>query len=197
MSKLIITIEENKTDEITIEYEDISIGRNKDNGIRLNDPTVSACHAKIVTEFDPAFMDTTFIEDLSSTNGVYVNEHRIQRQALYDGDVITIGKYQLVFEFNNDDSVLDDNDKTRLLNSMEIDHLLKSASGDKIREIADSSLIPEEVKWVAQDDEGMWWGFSSKPAEDKHGWRTEEDELMHELLQSSTNEDWRFTLRKL
>ena len=110
---------------------------------------------------------------------------------------MSIGKYQLVFAFSNDDTVIRDKESTRLLNSAEVEKLLKNASGEKIREIADQSLIPEDVKWVAQDDEGMWWGFSSKPSEDAHGWRAEADEDMYELLQSSINNDWKHTLRKI
>jgi predicted component of type VI protein secretion system len=197
MSKLIVTIDGNKADEVPVEYGDITIGRSKDNDIRLNDSTVSAFHAKIVTFFEPTFVDSTFIEDLNSTNGTYINEHRILKRTLRDGDVITIGKYQLVFEFSNDDAATHNNEHTRVLKSAEIEKLLKNASGEKIREIADQSLIPDDVKWVAQDNEGMWWGFSSKPTEAADGWRTDADESMHQLLQSSINDDWKNTLRKL
>ena len=197
MSKLIVTIDGNKADEVPVEHGDISIGRSKDNDIMLNDPTVSAYHAKIVTFFEPNFTEATAIEDLNSTNGTFINEHRILKRTLRDGDVITIGKYQLVFAFSNDDTIIRDKESTRLLNSAEVEKLLKNASGEKIREIADQSLIPEDVKWVAQDDEGMWWGFSSKPSEDAHGWRAGVDEDMYELLQSSINNDWKHTLRKL
>jgi len=197
MSKLIVTIDGNKADEVPVEYGDITIGRSKDNDIMLNDPTVSSYHAKIVTFFDANFTEATAIEDLNSTNGTFINEHRILKRTLRDGDVITIGKYQLVFAFSNDDTVIRDKESTRLLNSAEVDKLLKNASGEKIREIADQSLIPEDVKWVAQDDEGMWWGFSSKPSEDAHGWRAGADEDMYELLQSSINNDWKHTLRKI
>ncbi len=192
MSKLIVTIDGNKADEIAVEYGDITIGRSKHNDIRLNDATVSAHHAKIVTFFEP-----TYIEDLSSTNGTYINEHRILKRTLRDGDVITIGKYQLVYEFSKDDSIAGDDDKTRILNSVELEKLLKNASGEKIREIADKSLLPDDVKWVAQDNDGMWWGFSSKPSEEAHGWRAEASESMHQLLQASANDNWKNTLRKL
>ena len=188
-------MDENKIEEVDVKNGDLSIGRNKDNDICLTDSAVSGYHAKIVTIFDPSFMDSAVIEDLNSTNGTYINEHSIKEQTLRDGDVITIGKYQLVFEFNNDDAVVEGNDKTCILNPDEIEKLLKNASGEKIRGIADQSLIPEDVKWVAQDDDGMWWGFSNKPSKDKHGWKT--DDAMHELLQSSTNDDWTSSLRKL
>lgn len=196
MSKLIITMDGNQSDEVTLDFEDISIGRNKNNDIRLTGQSVSAFHAKIISVFDPAFMDTTSIEDLGSTNGTYINGYRINKQDLRDGDVITIGAYQLIFEFNNDDSIIN-NDSTRILDNLEMEALLKNATGEKIRAIADQSLLPKEVQWVAQDNEGMWWGFLSKPSENTHGWSAETNEHIHQLIQCRANGNWKHTLRKL
>ncbi len=197
MSKLIITIDGNKADEVPIEYGDISIGRHKDNDIRLNDSTVSGHHARIINFFEPSSIEDIYLEDLNSTNGTYINENRVVKGTLRDGDVITIGKYQLVFEYGNDNTNARDNSQTRVLKDDEIEKLMITATSEKIKEFVDKNLIPEEVEWVAQDDEGMWWGFSSKPFESEHGWKTEANEDMYQLLQASNNEDWKQTLRKL
>jgi pSer/pThr/pTyr-binding forkhead associated (FHA) protein len=192
MSKLIVTIDGSKDDEVHVQHGTMTIGRSKDNDIRLNDSTVSSHHANIVTFFEP-----TFIQDQNSTNGTYVNDKRVLKQTLRNGDVVTIGKYQLVFEFSNDDSMIQDNDSTLVLKPDEIEELLKNASGERIREIANSNLIPENVKWVAQDKDGMWWGFLSKPAEAAQGWISDKDNPRQQLLQCSPNPDWQKTLRKL
>jgi DNA-binding SARP family transcriptional activator len=70
------------------------IGRRDDNGVVLDDPKVSRYHATIIDT------GATFvINDLRSANGVRVGNERIRGSAtLFDGDVINIGGYQLVFE---------------------------------------------------------------------------------------------------
>jgi len=37
------------------------------------------------------------IEDLNSTNGIYVKAKRVRRQHLNDGDVVVIGKHELIY----------------------------------------------------------------------------------------------------
>ncbi len=64
----------------------ITIGRASDNDIRIRSLKVSRYHARLTA--DGANLS---IEDLGSTNGVYVNDERIiARQLLKDGDILTI-----------------------------------------------------------------------------------------------------------
>lgn len=70
----------------------ISIGRNPDAGIFLDDVTVSRDHALIVRR-----KDGTYIDDLGSLNGTYVGRKRIESHRLVDGDEIQIGKYKLSY----------------------------------------------------------------------------------------------------
>ena len=65
------------------------IGRGSDNELVLDTKHVSRYHAVLLA--GPAH---TSIEDLNSTNGVFVNGKRITRQALKDGDRVTIGRTQ-------------------------------------------------------------------------------------------------------
>jgi len=37
------------------------------------------------------------IEDLNSTNGIYVKSKRVRRHYLNDGDVVVIGKHELIY----------------------------------------------------------------------------------------------------
>jgi general secretion pathway protein A len=37
------------------------------------------------------------IEDLNSTNGIYVKSNRVRRHYLNDGDVVLIGKHELLY----------------------------------------------------------------------------------------------------
>ncbi len=76
-----------------------TIGRNADNTIVLDDPAASAHHACVCRDGTE-----DVLKDLESTNGTYVNDKRVSRHRLRTGDVITIGKYRLVFERTNDDA---------------------------------------------------------------------------------------------
>ncbi len=70
----------------------ISIGRSPDNDIVIQDATVSSSHAVI------AFINKShFVEDLNSANGTFVNQVRIHRKRLREGDEIVIGKTRLVY----------------------------------------------------------------------------------------------------
>jgi hypothetical protein len=94
MAKLILKFE----DRILREYgvgTCVTIGRLPDNGIVIENPTVSSHHARVVQEGD-----SFFVEDLESTNGTYVNELPISRRTLNDGDVVLIGKHRLEFDRN-------------------------------------------------------------------------------------------------
>jgi chromosome segregation ATPase len=70
-----------------------NIGRTDDNDIAIDTRYISRHHAKIL-----AGPNATVIEDLGSTNGVYVNDHRVKgRQALTDGDIVMVGKTRFRF----------------------------------------------------------------------------------------------------
>ena len=63
------------------------IGRTTENDLQIDSKYVSRhhCHLNVT-------LDSTVIEDLNSTNGVLVNNQRVTRQALKDGDAVMIGK---------------------------------------------------------------------------------------------------------
>ena len=87
-----------KNSEIkTIETEkvEITIGRNPNCDIHIDNLGVSKRHAKIYKQ-DGAYV----IEDLNSTNGTYVNQTRLspgQQVRIHDGDAIRCGQLHLVF----------------------------------------------------------------------------------------------------
>ena len=96
-AKLEFSFNANKIGEFSLEKEVMTIGRKNDNDIRIDNLAVSGHHAKLLTIFGDSFL-----EDLGSTNGTYVNGKAIQKHALKNGDVITIGKHELRYvNFNN------------------------------------------------------------------------------------------------
>jgi pSer/pThr/pTyr-binding forkhead associated (FHA) protein len=70
----------------------ITIGRGNDCDIQIVTHFVSREHARVTTE-----RGAVIIEDLASTNGVFVNSIRIDRHELHHGDLLTIGETQFRF----------------------------------------------------------------------------------------------------
>jgi len=82
-----------------LRHGNFTIGRAHDNDLVIDEPTVSAYHAKIYT-----YLTASYIEDLNSTNGTFVDGKRIASHILRPGNVIRMGKAQLRLE---EASVLD------------------------------------------------------------------------------------------
>jgi len=92
VAKLIISREGEETRTVPLAKGRVSLGRRRHNDIVLAHPAVSGEHAVIVT-----ILDDSYLEDLASTNGSFVNGHRVNKHFLRDQDVITLAKYQLKF----------------------------------------------------------------------------------------------------
>ncbi len=73
--------------------QSLTIGRNPDSGLCIEDLQVSRRHA--VIEQRP---NGIFVRDLGSGNGTYVGERRILEYRLAEGDIIRIGTNELKFE---------------------------------------------------------------------------------------------------
>ena len=71
----------------------VSIGRAKANEVVVNDVSVSSEHCRIRPE-DGHFV----LHDLKSTNGTFVNERRVTRHVLTEGDIVKIGETSLLFK---------------------------------------------------------------------------------------------------
>jgi len=69
----------------------VTIGREDENDIQLNDDRVSRFHAKLQVD-----TGKVILTDLDSTNGTRVNGHPIQMRVLQAGDVLAIGRCMLV-----------------------------------------------------------------------------------------------------
>jgi len=69
-----------------------SIGRSRANDIQVEDVSISGQHCRVRPE-DGHFV----LHDLKSTNGTMVNEKKVVRHVLAEGDVISIGETSLQF----------------------------------------------------------------------------------------------------
>ncbi|MDD2833031.1 MAG: FHA domain-containing protein [Methylotenera sp.] len=97
MAKLILTLEGSYLSEKSLTKVRTNIGRRPVNDFHLDNLAVSGDHAVILK-----IGSDYYIEDLDSTNGTRVNNERIKRQLLKNGDLIDIGKFQLKFKNDAD-----------------------------------------------------------------------------------------------
>lgn len=92
MARLILSLDGQALAEYNMTKERYTLGRLPDNDVRLDNPAVSGHHALIIN-----ILNDSFLEDLNSTNGTYVNGKLIKKHALQHGDVVTIGLHHLRF----------------------------------------------------------------------------------------------------
>jgi len=92
MARLMLSLDGQVLAEYNMNKERYTIGRLPDNDIRIDNPAVSGHHSLIIN-----ILNDSFLEDLNSTNGTYVNGKLIKKHAMQHGDVITVGHHQLRF----------------------------------------------------------------------------------------------------
>lgn len=92
MAKLIISLGTEVMQTVQLNKERMTLGRHRHNDIVLDHKTVSGEHAVIVT-----ILDDSYLEDLGSTNGSFVNGHRIGKHFLQNKDKITLAKFRIEF----------------------------------------------------------------------------------------------------
>ena len=112
MARLILTLDGQVLAEYNMSKERYTVGRLPDNDVRIDNPAVSGHHSLIIN-----ILNDSFLEDLSSTNGTYVNGKLIKKHALQHGDVITIGRHQLRFI----DSRVEEEEEDEFARTMVID----------------------------------------------------------------------------
>jgi len=92
MAKLILSMDGLVLKEIPLSKDRTTIGRKAHNDIQIDNLAVSGEHAVIVT-----VLADSFLEDLGSTNGTFVNGKTVKKHFLQNNDVIELGKYKLKY----------------------------------------------------------------------------------------------------
>ena len=108
MARLVLSLDGQSMAEYNMNKERYTIGRLHDNDIRIDNPAVSGHHSLIIN-----ILNDSFLEDLNSTNGTYVNGKLIKKHAMQHGDTITIGQHQL--RFVEEDEQQDEFEKTMVI----------------------------------------------------------------------------------
>ena len=78
--------------EVPLRLGRVIIGRTPDNDVQIDSRFISRHHCQVITT-----LHSCVIEDLNSTNGIYVKSNRVRRHHLNDGDVVLVGKHELIY----------------------------------------------------------------------------------------------------
>jgi len=97
MAKLTLMFENKLVKEVPIGSRPEGIGRSPDNDLPVDNLAVSNYHARVYAE-----AGRLVVEDLDSLNGTFVNDLRVERAMLHDGDSIWIGKHHIKVDASGD-----------------------------------------------------------------------------------------------
>jgi type II secretory pathway predicted ATPase ExeA len=78
--------------ELKLPFGRVIIGRTPDNDLQIRSKFVSRHHAQIVSD-----AEQSVVEDMNSTNGVFIKGQRVKQHELKDGDVIHLGEHKLLY----------------------------------------------------------------------------------------------------
>ncbi len=97
MPRLVLKFEGATLKEVPLGTSPVTIGRAPDNDIPIDNLAVSNYHARVYVE-----AGSLVVEDLNSLNGCFLNDIRVERSLLKDGDAILIGKHQILVDQAHD-----------------------------------------------------------------------------------------------
>jgi hypothetical protein len=97
MSRLVLKFENSSLKEVPLGTRPVTIGRAPDNDIQIDNLAVSNYHARVYSE-----AGSLVVEDLNSLNGSFLNDTRVERAMLKDGDNILIGKHEIFVDQAHD-----------------------------------------------------------------------------------------------
>ena len=92
LARIVLTHDGHKIDERELRPGRLIIGRTAENDLQIDSKFISRHHCQIVTT-----PDGSTLEDLNSTNGVYVKSKRVRRHHLNDGDIVVLGRHEIMY----------------------------------------------------------------------------------------------------
>ena len=91
--QIVVTNNGSVIQELTMEKLRVLIGRSEHNDVSIGSRFISRHHALLVRHGN-----STFLMDLNSTNGTFVNAKRVSNHVLLHDDVITVGQHKIKFD---------------------------------------------------------------------------------------------------
>jgi pSer/pThr/pTyr-binding forkhead associated (FHA) protein len=159
MPKLSLMFENKIVKEVPMGSRPVTIGRAPDNDLPVDNLAVSNYHAKIYYE-----AGRMVIEDLDSLNGTFVNDLRVERATLHDGDSVHIGKHKIKVDTSGDAPLAWDTgrkaaapriDETMVLDTKERRQMLQAAaaSGESMQFASSRMKVPTLVVLNGRTDQ--------------------------------------------
>jgi pSer/pThr/pTyr-binding forkhead associated (FHA) protein len=170
MARLILSLDGQVLAEYNMSKERYTIGRLPDNDVRIDNPAVSGHHSLIIN-----ILNDSFLEDLNSTNGTYVNGKLIKKHALQHGDVITIGHHQLRFsDEQTSETEQDEFEKTMVIpaGQQSADQLEAAEKAAELAASAEAEAAPPAAGGL-RDDIKVDMPESGRPTPDSAAERVE------------------------
>ncbi len=157
MARLILSLDGQVLAEYNMTKERYTIGRLPDNDVRIDNAAVSGHHGLIIN-----ILNDSFLEDLNSTNGTYVNGKLIKKHALTHGDVITVGHHHLRFvDSQVESSEQDEFERTLVIQPGQVNEARLKAAADSIAPPSTAAPAAAARKPAAAADEK---GAPARPA---------------------------------
>jgi general secretion pathway protein A len=116
VTRIEVRSEDQVVSDLTFPLGRVIIGRSPDNEIYIKSKFVSRHHAQLVSDETGCV-----IEDLNSTNGVFLGEKQVKKYRLRDGDVVSLGVHELVYHDLRDSAEFDGGDTTTEEESADVD----------------------------------------------------------------------------
>jgi type II secretory pathway predicted ATPase ExeA len=92
LGRLLVAADGRTVQEVPLRLGRLIIGRTPDNDVQIDSRFISRHHCQVITT-----LHSCVVEDLNSTNGIYVKSNRVRRHHLNDGDVVLVGKHELIY----------------------------------------------------------------------------------------------------
>jgi hypothetical protein len=92
LARLEVLYRDQLVGEYRIGFGKTIIGRTEDNDVQIKSRFISRHHAQVVSDHA-----RSVVEDLNSTNGVFIRSQRVKQHALADGDIIQLGEHKLLY----------------------------------------------------------------------------------------------------
>ena len=137
MARLVLSLDGQLLAEYNMSKERYTVGRLPDNDIRIDNAAVSGHHALIIN-----ILNDSFLEDLNSTNGTYVNGKIVKKHALQHGDSITVGHHNLRFVEDESDEPQDEFEKTMVISPREASRLRMPSATVAPQPVASATQYP-------------------------------------------------------
>ncbi|HVN41470.1 MAG TPA: FHA domain-containing protein [Steroidobacteraceae bacterium] len=145
MARLVLSLDGQVLAEYNMSKERYTVGRLPDNDIRIDNPAVSGHHALLIN-----ILNDSYLEDLNSTNGTYVNGRLVKKHALQNGDNITVGHHMLRFVDGEGGEAADDEfEKTMVISSADAANYPAPAGASAPRATAEPAAAPAQPVPVA------------------------------------------------